>query len=291
LKIDYRAHDGRLRAAYVLLPAWYGPQKDPPLTLVISPHGRGVDGRANAHIWGRLPGHDRLAVVNPDGEGRRLPLYSWGAPGQIADLARMPGIVQQALPWLRIAHDRVYAVAGSMGGQEALLLTARYPRLLEGTAVFDAPTDLALQYRDFPQLPCNAACQLKWAGPIGRRLQHLARIEVGGSPQADPAAYAERSPIHAVADIGRSGVPLGFWWSRRDRLVPHPALQEQAFFEALADLHPLAPTLEVVGSWPHVAGMRINNLRRALVWLHLRRGPERLHARRHRVLHERGLEG
>ena len=76
-RIDYRAHDGRTRAAYVLLPSWYGPHRNPPLPLVLSPHGRGVGGRGNARLWGGLPARDRLAVVSPDGEGRRLPRYSW----------------------------------------------------------------------------------------------------------------------------------------------------------------------------------------------------------------------
>src|SRR5881409_401623 len=42
LPISYRAHDGFSRRAYLILPAWYGPLKHPPIPLVISPHGRGV---------------------------------------------------------------------------------------------------------------------------------------------------------------------------------------------------------------------------------------------------------
>src|SRR5438105_9250985 len=71
-KIRYRAHTGRMRDAYVLLPRSYGPQSRPPLPLVISPHGRGVDGAANARVWGDLPGIGGFAVVNPDGEGNHL---------------------------------------------------------------------------------------------------------------------------------------------------------------------------------------------------------------------------
>src|SRR5215831_11258491 len=41
IQIEYRTHDGDLRAAYVLVPDWYGPEQHPPLPLVISPHGRG----------------------------------------------------------------------------------------------------------------------------------------------------------------------------------------------------------------------------------------------------------
>src|SRR5207253_3205426 len=102
ITISYRAHDGHLRHAVVLLPHGYGPKNNPPIPLVISPHGRGVDGALNARLWRNLPTIGGFAVVNPDGEGRVLPLHSWGAPGQIADLARMPGLVRRALPWLRL---------------------------------------------------------------------------------------------------------------------------------------------------------------------------------------------
>jgi pimeloyl-ACP methyl ester carboxylesterase len=267
-RIDYRAHDGRLTAGYVLLPSWYGPHRDPPLPLVLSPHGRGVGGRANARLWGGLPGRDGLAVVSPDGQGRRLPRYSWGYSGQIADLARLPGLVRKELPWLRVEPHRVYAVAGSMGGQEVLLLLARYPRLLRGAAVIDAPTDLALQYRDFTSLPCNRSCFAHWKEPLGLGLQRLARVEVGGTPEQDPAAYAARSPDHYVAAIARSGVPLALWWSVRDRLVQHPELQEAEFVRALRRAHPRAALRATVGTWSHQHGIRLN-LPRALAWLHL----------------------
>ena len=49
-KIQYRTHDGFRRPAYVVLPEWYGPENNPPLPLVISPHGRGV-GAAVSLAW------------------------------------------------------------------------------------------------------------------------------------------------------------------------------------------------------------------------------------------------
>ena len=269
-KITYRAHDGRTRDAYVLLPSWYGPHRNPPLPLVLSPHGRGVGGRGNARLWGGLPARNLLAVVSPDGEGRRLPRYSWGYSGQIADLAKMPAVVRHALPWLRVEPHRVYGVAGSMGGQEVLLLLATHPRLLRGAAVIDAPTDLALQYRDFPSLPCNAACRRRWNQPIGLGLQRLARVEVGGTPGQVPAAYAIRSPSHYVVPIARSGVPLALWWSVRDRFVQHPEHQEAQFVRALRRAHPRARLASTAGTWSHEQGIRLN-LPRALAWLHLGR--------------------
>jgi poly(3-hydroxybutyrate) depolymerase len=244
--IGYRAHDGVERAAYVELPAWYGPHDHPPIPLVISPHGRGVDARANARIWGDLPAVGRFAVVNPEGQGRRLELYSWGDPGQIADLARMPRLVERALPWLRIDRRRIYAVGGSMGGQEVLLLVARHPHLLAGAAAFDAPTNLAVRYREFAALR------------FGSRLRELARFEVGGTPSTDPRGYAVRSPLDVVRRIAHSGVPLEIWWSTRDRVVVDQRDQSGALYRDILALNPEAPVVQVVGEWRHTAEMRWN---------------------------------
>ena len=101
IRISYRAHDGHMRDAIVLLPHGYRPKNNLPIPLIISPHGRGVDGELNSRLWRNLPTIGGFAVVNPDGQGRVLPLHSWGAPGQIADLHRLTGSDgshDQALP-------------------------------------------------------------------------------------------------------------------------------------------------------------------------------------------------
>jgi poly(3-hydroxybutyrate) depolymerase len=67
----YVAHDGATRAAFLLLPRWYTVRRDSPLPLVISPHGRGINARANASVWGDLPGRDGFAVINPEGPATR----------------------------------------------------------------------------------------------------------------------------------------------------------------------------------------------------------------------------
>src|SRR5438309_1473808 len=159
LTISYRAHDGLSRRAYLILPAWYGPTFHPAIPLVISPHGRGVGAHANIRRWGRLPAAGGFAVINPEGQGRALTLFSWGDPGEIRDLARMPEIAEHALPWLHVDRHRVYAFGGSMGGQETLLLVARFPHLLAGAAAFDAPTNMAARYRAFVHQPLGADLQ------------------------------------------------------------------------------------------------------------------------------------
>jgi poly(3-hydroxybutyrate) depolymerase len=242
--IHYRAHDGLLRRAYIQLPSWYGPRRHPRIPLIIAPHGRGARAIENVARWGALPAIGRFAVVSPEGQGRRLTLYSWGDPGEIDDLAKMPWIVEHALPWLHVDARRIYAFGGSMGGQETLLLVARYPRLLAGAAAFDAPTNMAARYEAFPVLP------------FGRGLQRLARLEIGGTPITDPSGYTIRSPLDDARRIAFSGVPLQIWWSTRDRIVVDQAQESGRLYRKIERLNPLAPVHEYVKTWAHTAEMR-----------------------------------
>jgi pimeloyl-ACP methyl ester carboxylesterase len=255
--IQYRSHTGAMRSAYVVLPRWYSPALNPKLKVVISPHGRGLDGRKNARLFGQLPARGSFLLISPDGQGRRLPGgYSWGSPGQIEDLARMPRFVQTALPWLRLDMKQVYAFGGSMGGQETLLLLARHPDLLAGAAAFDAVSDFALQYRSFKQLRCNKTCLRDLGEPLGRRLQLLARAELGGTPWNRPLAFAQRSPITYARAIAASCVPLQLWWSPADRVVVDQQKQSGKLFWKLRGLNKNAPIGGYVGFWIHSREMK-----------------------------------
>jgi pimeloyl-ACP methyl ester carboxylesterase len=239
LVFHYRAHDGASRRAWLLLPAGYDGR---PIPLVISPHGRGTSARANARLWGDLPGMGDFAVVNPAGEGRRLGLFSWGDPGQIDDLARMPAIVRAH--GVDVDPRRIYAIGGSMGGQETLLLLARHPHLLAGAAAFDPDTDMARRYWDFARLPGGAT------------LQELAREEIGGTPLTDPGAYAVRSPDTYARRIALSGVPLLLYWSTRDRIITDQVDETGALANEILGWNPNAPLTVFRGRWRHTAEMR-----------------------------------
>ena len=267
LEFVYRAHDGLRRLAYLVVPSGYDARHDPSIPLVISPHGRGAGALSNAMRWGDLPADGRFAVVNPEGQGRRLALYSWGAPGQIEDLARMSRLVERAFPWVRVDRRRIYAIGASMGGQETLLLVARHPHLLAGAAAFDAPTNMALRYRDFLRLR------------RGLRLQRLARFEIGGPPRTAGESYEARSPSDLARAIALSGVPLELWWSVRDRIVLDEAAQSGRLYREIKRLAPDARVREVVGRWAHTAELDAK-LPIALRWLGLlpqrnRRNPVR----------------
>jgi pimeloyl-ACP methyl ester carboxylesterase len=237
--ITYRAHNGKLRPAWLLLPDEYD---GTPIPLVISPHGRGVTAAANADLWGDLPGEGDFAVINPGGEGRVTRLFSWGDPGEIDDLARMPQIVEQH--GINIDMHRIYAIGGSMGGQETLLMVARFPRMLAGAAAFDPATDMARRYRDFAKLKG------------GEQLQALCRREVGGTPAQDPLAYALRSPDHYTRQIAFSGVPLQLFWSSRDRVIADQLTETAALAAAIRRLNPEAKVWDFDGEWDHTAEMR-----------------------------------
>jgi poly(3-hydroxybutyrate) depolymerase len=241
--IRYRAHNQVLRWAVVVAPAQYGPSNpSPELPLVISPHGRGVRARTNARMWDELPAQGNFIVICPGGMGRRLPLHSWGWRGQIDDLDRMPSILRATRPWLRFDERRIYAVGGSMGGQETLLLVGRHPRPLAGAVAFDSVTDFFSRYDDFAEL-----------GAKGKALQGLARIEVGGTPRSTPDAYRLRSPIRYIDEIARSGVPLQVWWSDADEIVTGQEKQSGRFFAELSELEPEGRLEKVTGSWSHTA--------------------------------------
>ena len=256
MKIHYVAHDGHASTATVVLPSWYGPAANPPLPLVISPHGRGLNGQKNSILWGNLPGRGSFAVINPDARGRRVAGHSWGYAGQIADLARMPDILRTTLPWLRIDRSRIYAFGGSMGGQETLLLLARHPDLLAGAAAFSSVTDLALQYKNFDRVRCKNACRTLLGTQFGSNLRKIARREIGGGPGTRAAAFAARSPITYARRIAGSCVPLQLWWSVSDQIVVDQQAQSGKFFWDLRRLNPRANVEAFVGFWIHSAEMR-----------------------------------
>ena len=159
------------------------------------------------------PTRGDFAVICPGGMGRRLPLHSWGWGGQISDLARMPvDFCVTLVHGCASTRGRIYAVGGSMGGHETLLLLGQHPRLLAGAVAFDSVTDFTLRYHQFAR------------SPRGAMLQALARIEVGGTPRTNRrgiSSFAARST--GLGESHESGVPLQMWWSNAGRDRDRPA--------------------------------------------------------------------
>jgi dipeptidyl aminopeptidase/acylaminoacyl peptidase len=259
LTIEYTTHNDRRREATVLLPASYRPGSGP-IPLVISPHGRGATGASNAEFFGRMPSRGNFAVISPDGMGRRLKGFSYGYAGQIDDLARMPRILERALPWVRIDRERIYALGSSMGGQETLLLVARHGRMLAGAAAMDSVTDLTRRYDQVLHVPSSAEFEQRWGAPKGVCTQNSMRREVGGTPAVAGSRYAARSPLAQASAIARSGVPLQIWWSRADKIVFDQEHQSQALVDELLRLGSRAPLITYAGAWEHSTEMRATAL-------------------------------
>ncbi|MGZ4353735.1 MAG: alpha/beta hydrolase family protein [Gaiellaceae bacterium] len=258
--IHYTAHNGADRLATVVLPAWYGPDDNPSIPVVISPHGRSGTGLSNARYFENMPAIGGFALISPDGMGRRLRYFSYGYRGQIDDLAKMPDFAESALSWLHLDRTRVYALGSSMGGQETLLLVARHPELLAGAAAMDSVTDLSRRYAQLRDLPCDAECLKGWGKPRGLVLQSTMRREVGGVPSEAPGAYAARSALAQAAKIAASGVPLQVWWSGRDAIVKDQVHQSAKLVRAVRRINPCAPVVAYAGRWEHSREMRASEL-------------------------------
>jgi poly(3-hydroxybutyrate) depolymerase len=240
LLIRYTAWDGRQRLALVVLPG-SDDVHGAPLPLVISPHGRGVTPAEVASRWGDLPTRYRFAVVCPAGEGVHVHDEPFGAPGDVADLARMPYLVHCAVPLLRIDRRHVYVVGSSMGGMEALLLAARYPRSVAAAVAMDPVVDLTRRY-----------CQMAFSHRSGDPAQDTLVRELGGTPSQVPDRYRARSPLAYVAALARGHVPLQIWWSRTDMVVVGQASSQSGrLFRALMRLNSHAPVSQVVTDLSH----------------------------------------
>jgi pimeloyl-ACP methyl ester carboxylesterase len=180
-----------------------------------------------------LAGRSGFALACPSGQGVVTRSFSYGAAGQIADLARMPALVAERVPDLEIDRDRIYLAGSSMGGMEALLVALRYPDAYTRVASLDPVTDLG---RRFGSLPMD------------RRL--LLQAECDGPPSLQPGCYAVRSPQALVGGAPRAGA-IALWYSTRDPVSGAPQ-QVPRFAGALAEQG--APRLAVrVGRWGHGA--------------------------------------
>jgi pimeloyl-ACP methyl ester carboxylesterase len=299
--VHYLGWDGATaRQAWIVIPSGWGPDNPPPpAPLVISPHGRNNLGWSNAiTYWQDLPADGPFILVCPDGLGRahnratdpfdQPPtdpgLFSYGYPKEIDDLARMPQILRATLPWLPIDLTRVYVLGSSMGGQETLLLAARYPRRLAsgtgrlaGAGAFDSPCDMARQCAYLTRQPATpksnppavAALMLEEFGARPASLAGFdqaahyhdgktgAQSTIGALLAKLPrnqALWDERSPLSYVDTLAKLPFPLRLYWSTADVIVGNQATDQSGkLYRRIMAANPAANVAHVVGTWPHSA--------------------------------------
>ena len=205
--VRYLAHNGLAREAHIALPGDLGPANNPPVPLIISPHGRGITGRANLSFWGNLPARGRFAVISPEGHGRVLPLHSWGWERQIDDLANMQYVAKATLPVApdpaaqRLRDGRQHGRPGDAAARRSL----QHPPGRSSRARLADGSRAAV-----PRL--RAPLQRPFAPGAGTA---RGRRRAG----EHPGAYARRSPINYARAIAFSRVPLQMYWSLADEVV------------------------------------------------------------------------
>ena len=286
--VPYRAWDDKtVRQAVIVLPSgWDSGHQPHALPLVISPHGRNNFGWNNAaRYWRELPAAGPFALVCPDGLSRAHDkahdpleqppkdpsLFTYGYPRYVDDLARMPKIVHETLPWLHIDLERIYVLGSSMGGQETLLLAARYPGPLSGgtgrlagAAAFDSPCDLAVQCGYLTRLPVAhgadphgvAARMLeeinarpksvtgfaKAATFFNSKLEkHMTIGQLLAELPRNQSLWDERSPLHFVPRLSHLPFPLKLYWSSHDTVVGNQATNQSGkLYKAIKAANPAA---------------------------------------------------
>jgi pimeloyl-ACP methyl ester carboxylesterase len=277
--------------AIIVVPSQWDQDNPPPgpLPLVISPHGRNNAGYYNAcHCWNEAPADGPFALISPDGLGRahdrasdpyappplNTGLFTYGYRRQIQDLARMPSIVREVLPWLKIDLERIYVLGSSMGGLETLLLAARYPDgvleggtgRLQGAAAYDSPCDLETQCAYLTQgAPDTAARMIEEIGsePLNRQnwndgAKFYDPKQAGEHPRIqdllktlpdDQVPWDERSPMSQTNQLSSLQFPLKIYWSTADIVVGHQAATQSG---KLADeLKGAANVESCPGNWVH----------------------------------------
>lgn len=171
------------------------------LPLIIVPHAAGFSAEATAAYWGNIPVKRNVIAVFPVGHSRKMPLFSLGWAGQLADLAALPFFLQKT--GYPVDTKRVYGVGISMGGLECLLLAGRHPELLSGVAAFNPVVDLQTWYYDVED----------------ETVKPTMTEEIGGGPEKQREEYIRRSPINFTATISK--VPVLLYWDPEDGMVQY----------------------------------------------------------------------
>lgn len=231
--------DGSEHVLLVEAPTAVGPRP-----LIISPHpctwtaeenyGTGPAGIKWTHPgWAGVAERYGAIVVCPAGHGRRSATVSMGWEGQIADLAAIPDFL--ASQGFQIDRHRVYACGLSMGGLESLLLAAFHPHLLAAVFAFNPVVDPVAWYED---LRDNAPPDLRL-----ERIDHQIALEIGGTPEEQPAAWGRRNPLRHVDAL--TTTPIMLYWSDRDAVVPRQRTHHAvALYRRVKALDPNAPIAE-----------------------------------------------
>lgn len=276
--ISYTANGGRMSQALVYIPKSMiaelkAGKKVTPRPLVYYLHGRGnaefVDANRDAisplgvnrpasvarGYWydneqdGRLeaayntandPKYGGVILVSPLGQGRIIDERSWGYPANIADFAKLPTLLEESFSYLAIDRSRIYTMGSSMGGHESLKLVTQYPSLISAAYSNDGVSDWALRYRQIANTPVVPAKLAERPYAISD-LKLTIPLETGGTPEQNPQAYIDRSPLQQLnAESAKRPIKIAVDYG--DILVD-PS-QSTLFWNKYKSLNPSAPRMD-----------------------------------------------
>ena len=226
--VRYRAHNGSRGRRTSRFRPMSGRTTTQPLPLVISPTAGVSPGRANLNFWGDLPARGRFAVISPEGHGRGCRSIHGAGRARSATSRTCSTSRRRRCRGSVCGRMRSTRWVAAWAARRRSSSLRDINRLLKGAASFDAPTDLARRYRDFPRIA------------NGQHLQELARREVGGTPDSHPGRVRAAQPdrprsrdrvlARAAAALlehrrrgrPRSGAPLGAALAPHHELNPEP---------------------------------------------------------------------
>jgi pimeloyl-ACP methyl ester carboxylesterase len=214
----------------------------------------GLDGlRRGYHAgWRGLADRYQVVIAMPYGHHRRVDLCSLASPEQIGDMAHLI----ELLPTEGYSIDisRIYACGLSMGGQEALVLAGKYPDRIAAVVAFNPIVDLAAWQQDLATTNVEEIREFDTASKIV--------AEVGRSPEACPAAYAERSPIEYADSLAQ--VSTLVYWSAKDLVVPGQLSRHSyRLYQAVKAISDVAPIAE----YEHTRSHGVTSLNYNACWM------------------------
>ena len=233
LRTWYDTWNGRRRAMTILFPR-AAENTGRVLPLLVAAHPAGGASTCVDQI-ASLAGRFDFVLACLDGQGISTRAFSYGAPGQIADLAAAPRLIAGRLPGMKLDARKLYLVGSSMGGTEALLVGLRYPGAYSETVALDPVTDLGFRFNSLPLVRRN---QLE--------------SECAGPPTLRGSCYSVRSPIAYVGKRAVGSAVLNVWWSTTDPVSGAPQ-QVPRFLAAQRGLMQPGQLRERVGAWGHGA--------------------------------------
>lgn len=233
LRTWYDTWNGHRRAMTILFPrAAENTGRVLPLLVAAHPAGGAstcVDQMAP------LAGRFNLVLACLDGQGDSTRAFSYGAPGQIADLAAAPNLIAGRLPGMKLDARKLYLVGSSMGGTEALLVGLRYPGAYRETVALDPITDLGFRFNSLPLVRRN---QLE--------------AECAGPPTLKGQCYVVRSPMAYLGKRALGSAVLSVWYSTADPVSGAPQ-QVPRFLAAEQPLMQPGQLRVRLGGWRHGA--------------------------------------